>query len=155
MHMCVCGLPFRHFIKELPPATLVRMIFWFCVLDTVYMSRKRNRAEALRQRFDTLTIWIISPTQEQSMEALAHLFRPDSNDSGQNAPIFKWSHSERYFARKTSNNGGLLRLVGLSKPIPMIRRNSEANRQQCYSLHIFVECQWEVNYFTQAKSVSQ
>lgn len=42
------------------------------------------------------------------MEALAHLFRPDSNDSRHNGPLFKWSHSERYFARKTSNNGGLL-----------------------------------------------
>ena len=72
------------------------------------------------------------------MEALAHLFRPDSNDSGHNAPIFKWSHSERYFARKTSNNGGLLRLVRLSKPIPMIRRNPDRQTGKNVTLFIFL-----------------
>lgn len=50
----------------------------------------------------------VKPNEETSMEAREDLFRPDSNDNSQNGPLFKWSHSERYFARKTLQNGGLL-----------------------------------------------
>jgi len=76
-------------------------------------SNVRSAQRATVQFFDVFSgdlkrSFQVQASEEQSMEALAHLFRPDSNDSGQNAPIFKWSHSERYFARKTSNNGGLL-----------------------------------------------
>jgi len=72
-------------------------------------SNVRSAQRATVQFFDVFSgdlkrSFQVQASEEQSMEALAHLFRPDSNDSGQNAPIFKWSHSERYFARKTSNN---------------------------------------------------
>ena len=70
------------------------------------------------------------------MEALAHLFRPDSNDSTHSGPMFKWSHSERYFARKTSNNGGLLRLV--------------AGRKHCL---VAPECAWSEENIKHTKRV--